>query len=328
MKVSVCVLTYNQEDYIKDTLEGILSQKTDFNFEIIIGEDRSSDETLNICLDYEKKYPSIIKVLKRKDNLGLLKNFSETIKHCQGEYIAYCEGDDYWIDKNKLNLQTAILCNESDVSLVHTNWKDFIAKENRIIDKARMFKGVCVSETIKNNEGVAAFLQDEYGGVRGSSIMFRYKDVNEIIDDNFDFFNDPDMKTFDYFLFGEFAFRGYFRFLDIDATVYRILEESVSITSSEPKKAAYHFGVFKSGLLLIKKYNLKDVFKDYANFNIGISLDYSFRTKNLNLLKKIDEIVNDSQIEMKITHKIFRFGIKYCYNLMIIIYKVKMLISK
>ena len=92
--VSVFVGTYNQEQYIAQTLESFLMQQCAFDFEIVIGEDGSKDRTLEICKKYVEKYPDKIKLLDRVKNQGLTENFFEGLTHCEGKYIATCGGDD------------------------------------------------------------------------------------------------------------------------------------------------------------------------------------------------------------------------------------------
>ena len=105
MKVSACIITYNQENFIVDCIEGALKQNVNFEYEIIIGDDCSTDKTSEICLEYAKKYPGLIKYYRRDQNLGLSGNWIATLKNCSGDYIALCEGDDYWTDANKLKQQ-------------------------------------------------------------------------------------------------------------------------------------------------------------------------------------------------------------------------------
>lgn len=107
--ISVIVTTYNQEKYIAEALEGIFLQKDCPKFEVIIGNDCSTDLTGKIIEDYRKKYPEIIKVLPRPKNLGMQLNLKNCIENCIGEYIAICEGDDYWIDCYKLKKQYELL---------------------------------------------------------------------------------------------------------------------------------------------------------------------------------------------------------------------------
>ena len=115
-KLSVCLITYNQENFIKDCIEGILNQKTDFEIEIVIGNDCSTDMTSNIC-EYYTNLHSNIKHNFRKVNLGMSKNWATTLLECSGEYIAICEGDDYWSDPFKLQYQVNFLDNNQDYVL-------------------------------------------------------------------------------------------------------------------------------------------------------------------------------------------------------------------
>jgi glycosyltransferase involved in cell wall biosynthesis len=100
--VSICCITYNHEKYIERAIDGFLLQDTDFPFEIVIGNDCSTDRTTQILNSYEAMYPNIVKVIHNKKNIGMMKNFLQTLHACSGEYIAVCEGDDYWINRNKL----------------------------------------------------------------------------------------------------------------------------------------------------------------------------------------------------------------------------------
>lgn len=103
--VSICCITYNHEKYIEECLNGFLIQETDFPFEILIDDDFSQDNTAVIIREYQKKFPNIIKPRLKTSNVGAMNNFTQNLKRATGEYIALCEGDDYWIDSNKLQTQ-------------------------------------------------------------------------------------------------------------------------------------------------------------------------------------------------------------------------------
>ncbi len=110
--VSVIVSCYNHELYIRECLDGILMQQTDFPFEIIIGDDCSTDNSLTILREYEQKHPDIIKVIASKENLyskKILLVYTQSYPKSRGKYIALCEGDDYWIDPHKLQRQVDFL---------------------------------------------------------------------------------------------------------------------------------------------------------------------------------------------------------------------------
>lgn len=95
IKVSVCVSTYNQEKYILQCLESLVDQKTDFNFEIIVGEDCSTDSTRKIVSDFSDKYPNLIVKNFHSENIGAVKNIISTYKLAKGKYICHMDGDDY-----------------------------------------------------------------------------------------------------------------------------------------------------------------------------------------------------------------------------------------
>ena len=95
-------------------------QQTDFDFEVVIGEDCSTDNTRKICEKYANRYPSV-KLLESKKNLGLVKNWKRVLTHCTGEYIAMCEGDDYWTDPLKLQRQVDFLDKNPDFTLCFHN---------------------------------------------------------------------------------------------------------------------------------------------------------------------------------------------------------------
>lgn len=126
-KVSVCMITYNHECYITQAIEGVLMQKTDFPFELVIGEDCSTDKTRMIVETYAREYSDLIRLLPSGQNLGMQANVVRTLKACRGQYIAFCEGDDYWIDLRKLQKQVDAL--EADTSLSacgHGAWTERI----------------------------------------------------------------------------------------------------------------------------------------------------------------------------------------------------------
>lgn len=107
--VSVWMITYNHEPYISQAIESILEQKTNFEFELVIGEDHSTDKTAEIIRLFEEKHPSFIKARYNQPNIGVIPNMIETLDECSGKYIALCEGDDYWTDPYKLQKQVDFL---------------------------------------------------------------------------------------------------------------------------------------------------------------------------------------------------------------------------
>ncbi len=114
--LSICCITYNHEKFIAKAIESFLEQKVIFDFEIIISDDASGDKTNEIVEQFQKSYPNKIKYYRQEKNIGMLPNFQLALEACSGKYIALCEGDDYWIDKNKLQKQVDFLEANPDYS--------------------------------------------------------------------------------------------------------------------------------------------------------------------------------------------------------------------
>lgn len=115
--LSIICRTYNHEKYIRKALDGFVMQKTNFKFEVLIGDDLSSDNTISIIDEYKKQYPSLFKVIPRKVNLGPVNNLIDLSKHVSGKYVAVCDGDDYWIDPYKLYRQVEFLENNKEYTI-------------------------------------------------------------------------------------------------------------------------------------------------------------------------------------------------------------------
>jgi glycosyltransferase involved in cell wall biosynthesis len=114
MKLSVAMVTYNQKRFISQAIESVLAQKVNFEYEIVVGEDCSTDGTRAIVTEFSRRYPSQIVPLLRERNLGGPRNFHGTLAACRGQYLALLEGDDYWTCTNKLQKQVDFLDEHPD----------------------------------------------------------------------------------------------------------------------------------------------------------------------------------------------------------------------
>lgn len=121
--ISVVVVTYNQAETIGRTLDSILMQQCHVPFEIIIGEDCSTDNTRDICQTYAKQHPDIIRLICNEKNKGIVDNYYDCLLACRGKYIADCAGDDFWIDAQKLEKEVRVMEAHTEVTMVITNWQ-------------------------------------------------------------------------------------------------------------------------------------------------------------------------------------------------------------
>ena len=116
--VSVCTITYNHEAYLRQAIESVLAQQTSFDFELVIGEDCSTDQTREIALEYQKAHPDVVRVLRNTARLGAMKNFEHTLAACRSKYVAFLDGDDFWTSPQKLQRQVDVLEAHRDISVV------------------------------------------------------------------------------------------------------------------------------------------------------------------------------------------------------------------
>lgn len=122
-EVSVCTTVYNAERFIAQAIEGVLKQETSFPVEFVISDDCSSDKSSTIIEDYARRFPRIIRFRHNKENMGLNANFMATMRECRGKYIALLDGDDYWIDPSKLQMQRDFLVEHPECVLCGTATK-------------------------------------------------------------------------------------------------------------------------------------------------------------------------------------------------------------
>ena len=157
--VTVACVTFNHENYISDALDGILMQETDFPFEIIVHDDCSMDNTVNVLNKYAQKYPNLIKLVLQKENQyskGIMPS-KTTFKRASGKYISICEGDDYWIDSHKLQIQLDEMrkiedCQMSFHSAIDV-WEDKSKKDEITTKQANGNKLFSVNEIILGGGG-------------------------------------------------------------------------------------------------------------------------------------------------------------------------------
>jgi len=165
-KVSIIIPSFNRSDTVIQTIESILSQQCSFDFEIIIGDDLSTDNTRKVLLDYQKKYHRQIVLLFHDQNIGLGANWATSVKYCKGKYIANCDNDDYWHNPEKLQLQVDFMEANTQYGVIHTDYRKHDRKT-----------GIITNETARNSAMPKESLQDSImnGNFRccNATVMYR-----------------------------------------------------------------------------------------------------------------------------------------------------------
>lgn len=234
--ISVIVLTYNQEQYISQTLDGILMQIVDEPIEIVIGNDSSSDSTQAICEEYKKRNPNLIRLFYHKKNLGLVQNFIAMVKECRGEYIALCDGDDYWIDEYKLQKQVDILRKEANCVLVHTH--------------RTLLSDVEINQPaldVSIAESASELFFHPYICV--PTVLFRAKVLYDWIDEYAKLSIVQDWRMQDFPLWLYLGTKGIFKYISESTAIYRVLPNTLSREINKEK--GYRFD---KSIIRIKSY--------------------------------------------------------------------------
>lgn len=134
--VSIVIPSYNRADTVSQTIESIMNQQCNFDFEIIIGDDCSTDNAREVLTTYQAKNPEKIKLLFYDENIGLGANWATCVKHCRGEYIANCDNDDYWHNPRKLQVQVDFMKQNPQYGVCNTDFR----RHNRTTGKIREYR--------------------------------------------------------------------------------------------------------------------------------------------------------------------------------------------
>ena len=228
--VSVCCITYNHEPYIAQALDGFLMQRTSFPFEVLMHDDASTDNTADIIRDYEAKFPKIIKPIYQKENQYSQgkREISETwnFPRAKGKYIAMCEGDDYWIDGNKLQMQVDCLENNPEYGMCYTKAKQFIQKKMKFSRTKFGFYVKDFEDLLFNGNRVPTL-----------TTVFRKDLLNSYLKEIYP--QDKGWLMGDYPMWLYFAHESRIKFIDKVTSVYRVLENSASHSKDIKKQLAF-----------------------------------------------------------------------------------------
>lgn len=273
-KLSVILITYNHEKYIEKALDSVLSQVTDFPFEIVIGDDCSPDDTKNIIREYRDKYPDIIRIVHREKNTGRpTLNVYETTMKCRGDYLAYLEGDDYWTDSDKLQKQMDFLnehpeyiaCAHSH-KMIDDNGNDITDPEILKISDMYKWSGEFTMDDFEKS----GFWPGHYASVVSKNIYKNKKHDYTILYKSHDFVDDGQILLF-------LLMEGKIYRLDDEMSVWRYVKKAGgnSWTSRSMKRNIQKEDILMSMELmkwLEKEYSLRDYAKIKAKKDFETAL--------------------------------------------------------
>lgn len=252
--VSISCITYNHKLYIEKCLDGILMQKTTFPFEILIHDDCSNDGTTEIIKEYEKKFPLILKAIYEVENqyqkgkpIGtMVWNYPRA----KGKYIAFCEGDDFWIDKNKLQKQVDFLENNPEYGMCYTRNNVYLQKTERIKLRKQGKKIAGYDDLFLYGNRIATLTVL----LRKEILDLYYKDINPA---------DKGWKMGDLPMWLYFYKTSKVKRLPFISATYRVLEVSASHFIDEKKRAEFRQSSFDVRLFFAQKFNNYELLEKY-----------------------------------------------------------------
>ncbi len=261
--VSVAMITYMHEKYIEQAINGVLMQICDFEFELIISNDNSLDKTdsviKNILINHPKS--NKIRYINRLENLGMMANSIATLLECKGEFIAICEGDDYWIDSYKIQKQIDYLRNNPDYGLVFTDANLYYEKSKKLIQRYdRTFKRKIPTGNVLN-------VLIEGNPYKTCTAVFRNELIKDISMEKFSF-----GKSFgDKSIWIHLASKSKVGYLLDSTSVYRVLETSASHFKDLAEVKHFFEEVYNDCIYNAKIYDiLIDTKKLRRNYNKSI----------------------------------------------------------
>ena len=300
--VSVLIATYNQEEYIAQTLDSILMQQCSFDFEIIIGEDCSTDKTREICFDYQKRYPEKIVLCLNETNKGLLDNYFDIFLKTRGKYIADCGGDDYWVSTNKLQEQVDLLENHPELSLVASNWSMYIMQDGLLVDAPGQIKEDWYKPDLYGKKAVISYLNEAViPRVVLSTSCFRRDLAMEAYLARPELFRSKKATCEDLPLTLCLLMKGPFYFKADNWLVYRVLNNSVSHSENRNEYVSgFAYNTFKQTVCLANDLDIKYIDisayidKWIANFTL-----HAFIVSDVKLMRDIRHFTQIQGISLK-----------------------------
>ena len=325
--VSVLVTPYNQKDYIRQTLDSILMQQCAFDFEILIGEDCSSDGTREICLEYAAQYPNRIVLCLNESNKGLLNNYFDVFLKARGKYIADCGGDDYWLTNSKLQEQVNILEAHPEVSLVAGNWQlleqktGVLAKSSSWIEQdwfqPELFGKLAVSNYLNTKDIPRVSLAASC--FRADLARMTYHQYPEL-------FRGNDVVCEDLPLTLGLLMQGPFYFSKNNWLVYRVLEKSLSHSDNRNSyMKGFAFSAYRQTLNLAL--TLGVTLQQMLPYTYGKAGDFAlhaFLNGDSDFLDSLRHFLMKRGLKLRTKHRLLRF----CMRLPFLANMIRLFYSK
>jgi hypothetical protein len=311
--VSVLVTPYNQKDYIRQTLDSILMQQCNFDFEVVIGEDCSTDGTREICQEYALRYPDQIVLCLNEQNKGLINNYFDVFLQAKGHYLADCGGDDYWLTDSRLQEQVDVLETYPNVSLVAGNWQVYEQKSGTLSKPASWVSQDWFQPSVYGTKAVANYLNtDAIPRIVLAASCFRGDWARELYQLHPEVFRNSEVVCEDLPLTLGLLMKGPFYLSKNNWLVYRVLEKSLSHAQHRNDYVkGFAFAAFKQTVSLASTLGIpsKDI-RPYLRRKTGEFTLHAFINEDHDFLEILQEAWKKLGIKVGTKNKL----LKHCMN--------------
>ncbi len=301
--VSIAMVTYNHEQYIAQAIESVAMQETEFPIELIIGEDCSTDCTREIVFEYQRKYPKVIRVITSERNVGMRRNCMRVNAGARGKYIAYGDGDDYWHNRRKLQMQVDYLECHPECGMVHTNADSYHVLSGRRMPMAIPYRPeLCDSDD--------PFLQQLTGAcaiwpltvcIRKELLDQITRECPEITDERFMMGDTP--------RFLEIAHRSAVHYMPISTATRNLLPESATQSQSIARKGKFIASSAEMTLHYLEKYPVPEQYDRQIRRWVYLrELEYAYLCRDADRARRALVALKEKRIPVPLQHWLHYIG--------------------
>lgn len=298
IEVSVIVLTYNQRNTIVRTLDSILAQKCSFQYEIVIGEDASTDDTREVCERYKEKYGDKIVLVANEVNKGIVDNYFDCFDMCRGRFVADCAGDDFWADELKLQKEYDIISSDDEIALVHTAWNyydEISGKKSRFLAA----KGCEWPSGKVVGRNVLAELLSNKLSVHLCTAMYRKSVLNDFLNNQTDVIRRKDFMCEDLPIVMALASVGCFYYIDDVTLNYSVSHSSISHEANVGRRVAYLMATIIMKISLADAYGIdRQSLKSDLAIRLHAAMMASLRLRDWPLMEQISSLAIEKHIDV------------------------------
>ncbi|MBK1876638.1 glycosyltransferase family 2 protein [Pelagicoccus mobilis] len=289
--VSVMTLAYNHEETIERTIVSVLDQQTNYPYELVIGEDCSTDKTKEIVRSYQELHPDTIRVVQSDKNVGAKKNSARTLAALRGKYLALCEGDDFWHDPRKLQKQTEFLEANPEYVLTCSDYNEYYIHSKKTV---KSYLKNRLNSSIKEDQSISEILSGQ-NQILTCTTLSRLDLVRQIRSEDPFLHTSGHFKMGDTQLWAELSLKGKIHFSKESLATRTMNHESATRSKDERKVLQFWISNLEMVQYLSEKYN---ILKDRREL-----LSYSKAHKELKLAILEDDYVRGLEIAHKLENK-------------------------